>query len=304
MVELRQLRYFVAVAEELHFTRAAERLGITQPPLSQQIQRLEAELGVALLTRDNRGVALTEAGKVFLDGSRRILAEEERALHHVERVARGEVGSLTIGTVSSAWYAFLPRVLRAFRRHYPDVEILANSMSTTEQVDRLVTGSLDVALLRNPIDEPGIVSEVVISDSLMVAMPEAHRFSRCKQIELSALAQETLVILPRRYGPGGYDLIVQMCMEAGFKPRIFQETIEINAVVGLVNAGMGLSIVPASISNLRIEGIRYVPLAGDYPSWDLLMAWRECNVSPVLQVFLDVARQTSINLRKEGAHLP
>jgi DNA-binding transcriptional LysR family regulator len=303
-VELRQLRYFIAVAEELHFTRAAERLGITQPPLSQQIQRLESELGIALFTRDNRGVALTEAGIAFLDGARRTLAEADRALDDVARVTQGEVGSLTIGTVSSAWYAFLPRVLRSFREHYPDVNIQANSMSTTDQVSRLLTGAVDVALLRHPIIEPGISSEVIIPDTLVVAMPDSHRLATHDEVELSELAEEMLVILPRRYSENGYDLITQMCLEAGFKPRIFQETIEVNAVIGLVNAGMGLSIVPASISNLRIEGISYVPLAGDYPSWDLLMAWRKDNDSPVLQVFLDIARELSRSLVHEGVHRP
>ena len=303
-MELRQLRYFLAVAEELHFTRAAERLGITQPPLSQQIQRLESDLGIALFTRDNRGVTLTEAGKALTDGARRTVAEAERARAEVERVARGEVGELTIGTVSSAWYVLLPRVLRSFRRHYQDVNILANSMSTTEQVNRVLTGAVDVALLRNPIDEPTVNTEVVIPDTLMIAMPEGHRLATRNQVELSELADEMLVILPRRYSPTGYDQITQMCLEAGFQPRIFQETIEINAVIGLVIAGMGISIIPASISHLRIEGVRYVPLAGDFPSWDLLMAWRKENTSPVLQVFLGIARDVSKQIQAESVHKP
>lgn len=303
-LELRQLRYFIAVAEELHFTRAAERLGITQPPLSQQIQRLEAELGIALFTRDNRGVTLTEAGSAFLDGARRTLAEAERALHQVERVMRGEVGSLTIGTVSSAWHGLLPRVLRNYRKHYPGVEIAATSVSTTEQVERLLTGSLDVGLLRSPIDQPGLATEVMIPDSLMVALPASHPLADYEQIELSALADDPLVIFPRRYGPGGYDLIVQMCIEAGFRPQVVTETVEINAVIGLVNAGMGVSIVPSSIRQLRIEGIRYIPLMGDHPIWDLSMAWRRDNDNPVVSVFLDVARETAAQMREEGVHLP
>ena len=303
-MELRQLRYFIAVAEELHFTRAAERLGITQPPLSQQIQRLEAELGIALFTRDNRGVALTEAGNAFLDGARRTLAEAERALEDVQRVTQGHVGTLTIGTVSSAWYVFLPRVLRKFRRHYPDVDIVVHSLNPNEQANRLLTGSLDVALLRSAIVEPVVETEVVIPDGLMVALPENHRFAERDEVRLEELADETLVILPRRPTPNGYDMIAQMCLEAGFQPRIFQETIEVNAVIGLVNAGMGISIVPASLSNLRFEGIRYVPLAGDYPPWDLSMAWRTDNTSPVLQVFLEVARKVSRQLQKDGVHTP
>jgi DNA-binding transcriptional LysR family regulator len=198
----------------------------------------------------------------------------------------------------------LPRVLRKFRKHYPDVDVLANSMSTTDQAARLLTGAVDVALLRHPLNDPAIESEVAIPDTLMVAMPSSHRFAGRDQIDLSELAEETLVILPRRYSSNGYDLIAQMCLEAGFKPRIFQETIEVNAVIGLVNAGMGLSIVPASISNLRIEGIRYVPLAGDYPPWDLLLAWRTENDSPVLRVFLDIARDVSRQLQAEGVHAP
>ena len=303
-VELRQLRYFVTVAEELHFTRAAERLGITQPPLSQQIQKLEAELGVSLFSRNNRGVTLTEAGRVLLDGARRTLAESDRALHQVERVTRGEVGSLMIGTVSSAWHGLLPRVLRAYRKHYPDVEIYATSMSTAEQVERLLTGSLDVGILRAPINQPAIETETMIPDSLMVALPASHPLADQEQIELSALADEPLVIFPRRHGPAGYDLIVQMCIEAGFRPQVVQETVEINAVIGLVNAGMGISIVPASIRQLRIEDIRYIPLIGDHPIWNLSIAWRRENDSPIVSVFLDVARKISARMRAEGVHLP
>ncbi|CAN5687500.1 LysR family transcriptional regulator [soil metagenome] len=303
-MELRQLRYFVAVAEELHFTRAAERLGITQPPLSQQIQKLEAELGVSLFSRNNRGVTLTEAGRVLLDGARRTLVESDRALHQVERVARGEVGSLMIGTVSSAWHGLLPRVLRAYRTHYPDVEILATSMSTTEQVERLLTGSLDAGFLRAPINQPALETEVMIPDSLMVAIPASHPLADYEQIELRELVDEPLVIFPRRYGPGGYDLIVQMCIEAGFRPQVVQETVEINAVIGLVNAGMGVSIVPSSIRQLRIEDIRYIPLAGEHPVWNLALTWRRENDTPVVNVFLDVARKIAAKMRAEGVHLP
>lgn len=247
---------------------------------------------------------MTEAGRVLLDGARRTLAESDRALHQVERVARGEVGSLMIGTVSSAWHGLLPRVLRAYRKHYPDVEIYATSMSTAEQVERLLTGSLDVGILRAPIGQPAIETETMIPDSLMVALPASHPLADQQQIELSALADEPLVIFPRRHGPAGYDLIVQMCIEAGFRPQVVQETVEINAVIGLVNAGMGISIVPASIRQLRIEGIRYIPLVGDHPIWNLSIAWRRENDSPVVSVFLDVARKISARMRAEGVHLP
>ena len=242
---------------------------------------------------------MTEAGQAFIDGARRTVAEADRALSDVERAARGEIGTLPIGTVSSAWYAFLPPVLRVFHRHYPDVEILASSMSTTDQVNRVSTGAVDVALLRNPIDDPAIAIEVVVPDSLMIVMQDNHRLADRDGIALSELADEMLVVLPRRYGSDGYDPIIQMCIEAGFQPCVFQETIDVNAVIGLVNAGLGISIVPASISKMRIEGIRYVPLVGNHPSWDLLMAWRKDHVPPVLQVFLDIARDVSRQLQEE-----
>lgn len=304
MVELRQLRYFVAVAEELHFTRAAERLGITQPPLSQQIQKLESELGVSLMARSNRGVALTPAGEALLEGARRTLAEADRAMHRVQRVASGEVGTIALGTVSSTWSGLLPRILRRYREDYPDVEILISSLSTAEQIDRIMTGSLDIGFVRSPVLERDVQTEVLIPDALLVALPVDHPLAGAEEVELAELAGEPLVIFPRKFGPGGFDLIFQMCLSAGFTPKTVQEAVDLHACLGLVNAGMGVAIAPATIKTLHISGLAYVRLAGEHPTWDLSLVWRPDNISPAVDVFLDIAREVAADMIARGEHLP
>jgi DNA-binding transcriptional LysR family regulator len=304
VVELRQLRYFVAVAEELHFTRAAERLGISQPPLSQQIQKLEAELGVELFARTRRRVALTEPGRVLLEGARRTLAEAELALRDIRRAARGEVGTLTLGAVGSAWYALLPPLLRGYRERYPDVELVLRQLSTAQQVERLLSGTLDAGLLRPPIDvrtprghpaaanEPSIATETIVREPLLAALPENHRLASRESIDLAELAGEPFIIFPRRYGPGGYDQIMALCRAAGFTPTIAQEAIEMHHITGLVAAGLGVALITASGRALRPAAIAYRPLAGITATWDLALAWRSDDRTPVLARFLDFARDS------------
>lgn len=290
MVELRQLRYFVAVAEELHFTRAAARLGMAQPPLSQQIRVLERELGVELFRRANRRIELTEPGRVLLDGARRAIAEAERAVHDTRRAARGEVGRLSIGFVGAAVADILPRILRDYTGRYPDVVLDLHQCSTAEQVERLRSGSLHVGLLRPPVVEGAITTEVILRERLLVAVPATHRLADRDAVQLREIAREAFILFPRAQGPGSHDRILRLCHEAGFVPEIVQEAVEMQTIAGLVAAGLGVSIVPESVRLLRGDGVRYLPIAGEVPTWDLAVACRREDDSPLLHGFLSVAR--------------
>lgn len=293
MVELRQLRYFVAVAEELHFTRAAERLGMAQPPLSQQIKAIERELGVELFRRTKRRVELTEPGRVLLDGARRTLDEASRAVLDTHRAARGEVGRLSVGFVGAAVAAVLPDILRTHTSRFPDVVLDLHQCSTAEQVERLRGGRLHVGFLRPPIQEPALVTEVIARERLLVAVSRDHRLADRDAVEPGELASDPFILFPRSHGPGSHDRITRICHEAGFAPEIVQEAVEMQTIAGLVAAGLGVSIVPESVRYLRTEGVRYLPVRGITPTWDLAMAFRRDDDSPILRAFLDVARSRS-----------
>jgi DNA-binding transcriptional LysR family regulator len=293
-VELRQLRYFVAVAEELHFGRAAARVGIAQPPLSQQIQRLERELGVLLFTRTNRRVALTPAGRIFLDEARNTLAQAERAVDLVQRAGRGEAGKLAVGFVGSACYGLLPRVLRAFRAGYPGVELALHELSSARQAVALREGRIDVGFVRPTLNEPALRFETILREPLMAVLPEAHPLARLERVPLESLAGEGFVIFPRQLGPGLFARIVAACGRAGFAPEIVQEAVEQTTIVSLVAVGMGVSLLPASIEYLRWPGVACRPLTEGTPDIEMALAWRGGDTSPVLGCFLEVVRGVTI----------
>ncbi len=294
-IELRQLRYFVVVAEELHFTRAAARIGMAQPPLSQQIQKLERELGVQLFRRSRRKVELTAAGEVFLDGARRALGAAGRAVDDARRAGRGEIGRLAIGFVGSAVVEVLPEIVGQYHARYPDVELVLRQQSTAKQVDMLLRGELQAGLVRPPVHDPTIVTETVLRERLVVALPETHRLAERDVIDLADLARESFILFPRSHGPGSHDRIVRMCLDAGFSPRIGQEAVEMHVIAGLVAAGLGVSIVPASVRWLRREGVRYLPIAGETPTWELAVACRRGEASPLVRDFLAVAGEMSMS---------
>ena len=288
-MELRHLRYFVAVAEELHFGRAAARLHIAQPPLSQQIRNLETELGVPLFQRTNRWVALTDAGQVFLEHARRVLGLVDQAVDETQRTHRGERGRLAVGFVVSATYDVLPRAIRAFRAVFPEVELRLHRLASREQLVALREEQIQIGFLRPPVDDPQLVVEVVRRDELVVALPAAHRLSAKHDIAARELAGEEFVLSPRERSPGFHDQVVRMCQEAGFSPRITQE-VEIQTVLALVAAGMGISVVPEPLRHLHTEGLVYRRLCGDRPTVDTVAAWRQANRSPVLHLFIERMR--------------
>lgn len=262
-MELRQLRYFIAIAEEGTFSRAAERLHISQPPLSTQMKSLEDELGVRLLERSNRGVSLTAAGSVFFEETRAVLARLEHARNEAQRVDRGETGMLAIGFVSIADYGILPPALRNFRASFPLVEVHLHELTTDAQVRELRAGRLDLGIGLAPVHEPDIEFEGVLREELVLAAPLGHPTVKGGgAIDLRQLSKESFIVPPRDIAPGLYDLTISHCHAAGFAPRITQHARQMQTVVGLVSCGMGFALVPSSVRHLRRTGVRYRPLRG------------------------------------------
>jgi DNA-binding transcriptional LysR family regulator len=268
-MELRHLRYFIAVAEHLHFSRAAEILHIAQPPLSQQIQSLEHELGVPLLVRTRRSVQLTPAGKAFLAEAKKVIIQAEHAIAVAHRAHSGILGHLEIGFVGTAIAEVLPTILKAFRERYPLVETPLQNLVTTEQVQALREGQIQVGILHPPLLDASLHLEIIRREPLVVALPDNHALAAQEQIVLAQLHEEPFVMYPRAWNPGLFDQIVSLCQQAGFSIRFGQEALGWQSITSLVAAGLGVSIVPASSQLLRTAGIVYRPLQGTTLTFDL-----------------------------------
>lgn len=292
-MDLHRLRSFVAVAEELHFGRGARRLGIAQPPLSQQIKQLEEALGVTLFDRNRRQVALTAAGQVLLNESLPLLRQVQLAERRTQRAHRGETGHLSIGFVGLAMNGPMPAIVRAFSDRCPDVELEFRQMTTTEQESGLGKGAIDAGFLRPPLNDRSLIVETLDRESLVVILSRDHRLAGGPAIQLAALAGEPFVLPPRALGSGLHDIIIRLCQEAGFRPLVAQEAVEMATIVGLVRAGMGISIVPASIGSLREAETVVWPLAGGSTFVELALARRDEAPSPVLRSFVIVAREVA-----------
>lgn len=293
--DLRQWRYFVTVADERHFGRAADRLSMTQPPLSQAIRALEEALGVTLFVRTKRSVALTAVGAALLPDVRRLLASAHALPPLARRLARGEAGSLSLAFVSTADYGLLPSLLRAFGARYPQVRLQLAEATSDVQIDELVAGRIDAGLVIPPVPPrhaAGLSYLPVVREPLVVAMPAAAAPDgpEDEPVHLADLAALPLVIFPRRLAPGFYDIITGCYGAAGETPHIGQEAIQMQTIVSLVSAGMGVALVPQSLRNLRRTGVVYRPLAGDAPVVETGLVWRTGDVSPVLAGFIDVVR--------------
>ena len=291
-MELRHLRYFIAVAEELNFTRAAEKLHMAQPPLSQQIQQLETQLGFQLFRRTKRTVVLTEAGQVFFEESQKIMQQVDRAIQLAQQTSRGELGQLTIGFVSSAAHNVVPAILQQFRTLHPAVKLELHELTTNEQLQRLRFGQIDIGFVRPPVEEDGINSEIVFREPLIVALPETHHLADRAQVELRELSTEPFILFPRSLAPGLYDPIVSLCQEAGFSPIAAQEALQMQTIVSLVAAEIGVAIVPESMQNFQRCGVVYKPLQESTFIVAIALIWRIAPTAAV-QRFLEVARQIS-----------
>jgi DNA-binding transcriptional LysR family regulator len=288
--ELRHLRYFVAVAEELHFGRAAARLGIAQPPLSQQIRRLEARLGVELLHRSRRHVELTDAGVRLLDEARDLLAHASRVEEAMRQVEAGTTGTIRMGFVGSAAHEVLPSLLRRFRERYPDAVVAPSEASTTEQVEAIGAGALDAGIVRMPIAAPDIATLRLVEEPLVIALPDFHRLAARSRLPLAALAGEPFVLWARHLNPLFHDEVLSACLDAGFRPNVVQEAGEMPTIVSLVAAGLGVSLVPESMERVRREGVAYVPVKGRAVRITLALAWRAECATPLVRNLVAVAR--------------
>ncbi|CAJ1584757.1 LysR substrate-binding domain-containing protein [[Mycobacterium] wendilense] len=290
-MELRHLRYFRAVAEELHFGRAAQRLHIAQPPLSQQIRALEAELGVALLARTTRTVELTPAGEAYLQRVVRILAAVDDAGEQARRIAAGTEGLLAVGCVGSATYSLLPSLVRALGEALPGVEVsVRGEMLAPAQLAALATGEIDLALLRPPVQHTGVRTEVIRRDRLLVALPEGHRLAARAELRMADLRDEDFVA----HAGGGRsvmgNVLAAICADAGFVPRVRHEVMETSTLVTLVAAGLGAAVVPDPTAALDIAGVRYLPLLPDTLGVELVAARMAANTSPLIERVLAVLR--------------
>ena len=287
-MDLRQLRYFVAVAEELHFGHAAQRLRVAQPALSRQIQTLEKDLEVQLLFRNRRRVQITPAGRVFLDRARLILARADEAVLAAQRAGGGVSGSLNLGFVGSATYDVLPGVLRDFLQSAPDVELSLLEMTVHAQIEALSEKRIDIGLLRLPPKTEGLVFRTIAREPLYVALPSSHRLAALQSVRVSALAGEAFVLYPDHPRPSWTEFVIGLCQQAGFHPIVVQRTVEIQTTLSLVAAGIGVSIVPKCIGNLQRKDVLFRRLAGVRAKTELLVAYREHDPSPVVQTFLKV----------------
>ena len=292
--ELWQLRYFVAVAERLHFGRAAQALHISQPPLSRAIRSLEARVGVALFARSRRRVELTAEGRRLLEEARRTLAQLERATLELRGMASGEHGRLRIGFVSLADYGVLPGLLKALKSARPRVELALREMLSTEQSSALASGELDFGLLLPPVaGAEGLEHFVVQTERFVVALPAHHPLARGhRRLAMRELAGEPVVMIPREIAPGLYDTVSALAARAGIALNIAQEAIQMQTVVSLVSSGLGAAVVPASVANLGRRGVVYRELVDRHPQLDLWLAWPRAQApNAAARDFLALARR-------------
>ena len=278
--DLRQLRHFVAVAERLHFGRAAAALHISQPPLSRSIRDLETRVGATLLARTRRRVELTPEGARFLEEARRILAQLERAVQDVGSMATGTGGRLRLGFVSLADYGVLPGLLKNFKAARPGIELALREMLSPDQVAALAAGELDFGLLLPPVADTELEHVVVQRERFVAALPARHRLARSVgkktgRIAVRDLADDAFVMAPRGIAPGLHDIVAALAASAGFAPRVAQEAIQMQTVVSLVSSGLGVALVPASVANLGRRGVVYREIADSHPRLDVWLAWRK-----------------------------
>ena len=287
-MEIRQLESFVVVAEEMNVGRAATRLHLSQPTLSRQIAALERDLDVQLFARVKRRLVLTTAGESFLTDAKELLRRADDAVRDARRTQRGELGSLRLRFVQSATFRVLPELLGAFRVAYPEVVLDLETMTTIRQIEALREGRIDIGLLRLTEPEPGLSTKVMSNDPLVVALPAGHRLAERNRVALADLADESFILYTRSTGPSVHDVIVAHCKAAGFVPRIVQEGADVQTIVSLVAAGLGVSLLIALTPPIDPRAVVYRQLSDDLPPWPLSVAWSPDNRSPALERFLQL----------------
>ena len=292
-MDLRQLRYFVAVAEERHFGRAAQRLHMSQPPLSMQIKALERELGIELLDRTSRRVRVTDGGRAFLARARRILDAVEEAKEEARGAEEGMRGVLEVGFISSATLSLLPPSIRLFRERFGGVELELKELTSAQQVDALYGGEIKVGLVRLPMRAPGIRFEPVFEERLVVAVPSGHALERLDRVPLEAIADLPLIFFTRQLIPGFHAQIVELFRRVGAFPNVAQHAVHLQTIVGLVASGVGIAILPGSAERVSREGVVYRAVdAPDATSW-MGLAWVEGDESKLLENFVRTVREVA-----------
>ena len=297
-MELRHLRYVVTVADTLHFGRAAERLHLSQPPLSQQIRQLETELGVALFHRTKRHVELTDAGRLFVEEARVILAQAAHASNLALRVNQGEVGQLSIGAAGPADAEIFVEILRRFARRHPQIRMVVRNMGSAEQARAISEGRLHVGFVALPIDEPDLATEVVLRRPIVIALPRNHPLAARARVPLHALAKEPHIMFARRMGPRLFDAVLAACREAGFTMQIAHEVDNLHTACALVEAGLGVCFVPAAIQEKHSNGIVLRPVTPSLPHVEsqLAIAYKPHSCE-LVSLFVDVVHQVMAGKR-------
>lgn len=298
-MEIRHLRYFVAVAEERSFRRAAERLFMAQPPLSQQIRDLEEELGVLLFDRTHRQVWLTVAGQVFLKEVYQILAQVERAKQHAKRASKGELGQLTIGYTSFVHCPLFRVILQRYRAQYPQVDIILRDLVTIEQMKQLDTNALDLSfatyasLAFSSLEEIQLAQACILREPVVAVLPRNHRLAGQSPLPLAALSDEPWIWFARQFDPTTYDYMMHLFEQVGFRPNIAQEVNQLQIVMSLVAAGLGVGLVTASTERLASQDVVYLDLVEPTPMAEFNIVWRRDDTSPLLHAFLAIVKEVS-----------
>jgi DNA-binding transcriptional LysR family regulator len=289
-IELRHLRYFVAVAEELHFGRAAQRLHLAQPPLSQQIRKLEEILGYSLFTRTSRSVRLTSAGEVFLERARRTLRNVQEDLDEARSIGRGEVGFLRVGFIGSSMLTSLPAMLGQYRRQYPKVHLQLSENFTSNLIQSLTKNTIDAAFLRDGDPTDGLYIEPLFSEPFVAVLPSNHPLAKRKAISAANLRDEPFVFFTPTAGTLAYSKTISLCEEHGFRPRVVQEAPQWLTILRLVGAGLGVSIAPACVAQIATPDIACRPLRGASVQSDIELAYRTTDDRAIVKSFRKIAR--------------
>ena len=290
-LELRYLRYFIAVAEELHFSRAAKRLHMAQPPLSQQIRKLEQYVGHPLFTRNSRTVALTQAGEALLERCRYLLRRLEEDLETVRRVGRGEIGTLTVGFIGSAMLTVLPTLIGNYRKLFTKVDLRLRELTTSSLVDAIRQGIVDLGFLRDAGPTEGLMVEKVLEERFVVALAKRHPLASQQKISLIELKGEPLILFARELGPLAWDKTIALCETSGIRPTIVQDAPEWLTVLRLVSSGLGFSIAPACVATIQTPGVVCRELTKCPISTDIELARRSDHLNPIMEAFLAEARK-------------
>lgn len=288
-MELRHLRYFVSVAEELHFGNAAKNLHIAQPALSHQIKKLEEEIGVVLFNRTQRKVKLSKAGESFLIRAKEILNNVNEACEEARRIDNGESGHLAIGFTGFVTIDMLPKIIQTYQRRFPDVKLSLKHLTTAEQITALHEEEIDVGILIPPIESNSLKLQLLREESFVMALPKAQFLHKdVSSLKLPALAKEKFIMPTRVSGTGYYDLIISLCYNAGFSPNTFQEAQELQTIIALVASGLGVTLVPESLSYSKNENVIFVPVDNNDYKMRTAAAWNSSNTSPAAIQFLEL----------------